>query len=683
MGALQAGDVRAEYILSSSHTPEEPLSRIRKAHKSGRKSRALLVVACISGLIFATAGAALAFAAATLASYEQDLPRLRTGDLRRADQTTKLYSSDGYLLTSLHAEENRVVLPLSRIPRQTQQAIVDIEDERFRLHHGVDLEAVARAIRVNLASGAVVEGGSTIDQQYVRIILGSREKTLRRKIREALLAYRLERILTKEEILSRYLNTVYFGQGAYGVEAAAMTYFRKHAPKLTLAESALLAGLIRSPNRLSPRARRDAVLRKMFALRHITKAQLDGGLRQPIHVFEPRPATSAAPYFTEHVRKILIDRYGADAVFKGGLRVRTTLSLKMQRAADSAWRSVLGGHADPSVAIVAVDPRNGHIKAMAGGRSFAAAKYNLATQAHRQPGSAFKTFVLAAALEEGVPPEKRYESAPALIELPEGGTWNVSNATEGSGGGLMTVRDATVHSVNAVFARLVMDIGAEKVATTAADVGIVTPTGENPAIALGGLRRGVTPLDMASAYGTFANHGVWMEPMAIGKVTDSSGRLVEAEQPVSSAGVTARTARLVTDILQQVIERGTGTGADIGRPAAGKTGTTQTYRDAWFVGYVPSLAASVWVGYPRRQRSMADVHGIAVKGGTFPAMIWARFMRKALAGVRPVPFAKPGVGLVRAKVCTESDFLATRRCPDTVFAQFARGTQPTTRCRIH
>lgn len=666
------------------------MSRIRKAHQAHRFRKVMLVVLPLAGLAAAAIVFLALFIAGTLLSYGQDLPKLRKGDLPRADQTTKIYAVDGRLLANLFAEQNRVVLPLSKIPANVRQAVIDIEDQRFWSHNGVDVKAIARAIRTNLASGAVLEGGSTIDQQYVRNVLITREKTLRRKIREAMLAYRLEQILSKKEILERYLNTVYFGESAYGVEAASVTYFGKHAARLTLPEAALLAGLIKSPNRLSPHAnpdlamaRRNVVLRKMYRLGHVGRAQLLAAMATKVRVVPPRPPASPVPYFAEYVKQLLIDRYGPYAVFRGGLRVRTTINLKVQRMAESAWRSVLGRRTDPSVAIVAIDPRTGFIGAMVGGRSFATSKYNLATQAHRQPGSAFKPFVLATALEEGVSPNKEYDSAPALIHLPGGGTWNVDNATEGGGGDPMPLRDATVHSVNAVFARLIMDVGPEKVASTASDCGITTPINSNPAIALGGLRRGVTPLEMASAYGTFANGGVSQEPIAVVEVRDSSGALIDKSDPIGTLGVSAGTAWLVTDILKGVITDGTGTEAGIGRPAAGKTGTTQAYRDAWFVGYTPQLVTSVWVGYPNRERPMTNVRGIAVKGGTFPAMIWARFMRAALAGVRATDFAKPGRDLVRVKVCTESDLLATRYCPSVAVAQFARGSQPTKRCTLH
>lgn len=629
-------------------------------------------------------------AVGTVLSFGEDLPRLRKGDLPRPDQTTKIYASDGSLLATLFAEQNRQPLSINNIPWVVTQAVIDIEDERFWTHEGVDFKAVARAVRVNMASGQVLEGGSTIEQQYVRAILISREKTLKRKIREAMLAYRLGRVLSKSEILERYLNTVYFGQSAYGIEAAAVTYFGKHAGKLTLSQAALLAGLIKSPNRLSPHAspveakrRRNVVLRKMYALKHVKPEQFRAALAAPLGVRSPRPPRSRTPYFTEYVKQQLIDKYGAGMVFRGGLRVRTTIDLRLQAVAERAWRAVLGRGSDPSVAIVAVDPRNGFIRAMVGGRGFVKSKYNLATQAHRQPGSAFKPFVLATALEEGMSPNKKIDSAPALIDLPNGGTWNVGNATEGSGGAPMRLRDATVHSVNAVFARLVMDIGPEKVAATAGDLGIRTRLENNPAIALGGMRRGVTPLEMASAYGSFAQTGVNYEPVAVIQISNARGRVIDTAQPLGMSGVSAGTAYLVTDILRDVIGKGTGTQADIGRPAAGKTGTTQSYRDAWFVGYVPTLAAAVWVGYPGTERPMTNVRGIAVKGGTFPAMIWARFMRRALAGRPVVAFRSAGRDLVKVKVCTESDLRATKYCPDTAEGQFVRGSEPRTNCNLH
>ncbi|RJQ54687.1 MAG: PBP1A family penicillin-binding protein, partial [Actinobacteria bacterium] len=631
-----------------------------------------------------------AVAAAVLLDATSDLPQLTRRSLPAPSQTTKLYDSRGHLLASLYAEQNRVMLPLAKIPLHVQQAVVDAEDRRFWTHEGVDTKAIVRAVQVNLSTGELLEGGSTITQQYVRNSIISPERTLRRKVRETVLAYQLEKVLTKEEILERYLNTVYFGQSAYGVEAAAVTYFGKHISGLSLADSALLAGIIKSPNRLSPhvdadaaRRARDRVLGQMYRQGHLSKKDYEVAVRSQVRVVPRRPPKSAAPYFSDHVTRLLIQRYGAAVVFKGGLRVRTSMDLSVQRKAEKAWRSVLGRKSDPGVSIVAIDPRNGLIRAMVGGRDFGSSKYNLATQAHRQPGSAFKPFVLAAALEQGVSPSKTYASGPALIRLAGGGTWNVDNATEESGGPPMTLRAATIDSVNGVFARLVMDVGPEKVAAVASDLGISTPLTPNPAIALGGLRRGVTPLEMASAYGSFANNGQWVEPTAIVEVRDSAGKVLDRAAPARATAVRPGTAALVTDILQSVIEEGTGREARIGRPAAGKTGTTQQYRDAWFVGYAPTLSAAVWVGFPGRESPMTNVRGIAVKGGTFPARIWAAFMRSALSETAATEFGPETGKTVKATVCTESSLLATAYCPSRRVAEFVSGAQPAKRCDIH
>ncbi len=665
------------------------MSRKRRSRRS-RAHIILAVLGALAALVVAAFALVAVAAAALLADYTRDLPKLTKTSLPRPEQTTKLYASDGHLLTSLYVDQNRVLLPLKKIPLHTRRAIVDIEDHRFWEHQGVDTKAIARAIRANLTSGQLLEGGSTITQQYVRNGVISPERTLRRKIREALLAYRLEQVLSKTEILERYLNTVYFGQSAYGVEAAAVTYFGKHAGKLSLAESALLAGLIKSPNRLSPhtnlqgaRTARNRVLAMMLRLGHISKAQYEQAIRSRVKVSPPRQPSSVAPYFTDHVKQRLIERYGADTVFRGGLRVKTTIDLRMQREAERAWRAVLGRPGDPSVAVVALDPRNGAIRALVGGRDFRSSKYNLATQAHRQPGSAFKPFVLAAALEEGVSPGKKYPSGPVRIRLPGGGTWNVDNATEGSGGPPMTLRDATIDSVNGVFARLIMDVGADKVVTSASELGIKTPLAGNPAMALGGLPHGVTPLEMASAYGSFANGGQWLAPWAVVSVTDSSGNTLESPTPVGRQAIRPQTAAVITDILRGVIREGTGTEAEIGRPAAGKTGTTQQYRDAWFVGYTPELSVAVWVGYPDVERAMTNVRGVAVRGGTFPARIWARFMIAALSRTSATAFADARRGLVKVKVCSESALLPNEYCPSVTIAEFVRGAQPSNACNLH
>ncbi len=566
-----------------------------------------------------------------IASALKEMPRLSLDKPIVNAQTTKVFASDGSLIADLFVEQNRVIIPLSDISLHLQHAVVSIEDERFYDHQGVDIKAIARAIYINLRSGEIVEGGSTISQQYVKNSFITPEKTMQRKIKEAILAYQLERTLSKKKILENYLNTIYFGHSVYGAQTAAQFYFNKDAKDLTLDEAAFLAGLIRSPNRYSPYinpekalARRNTVLKKMASLGFITPKEAEAAMALPIKVSPPEQKIAVAPYFLEYVKQMLIDKYGANMVFKGGLRIYTTLDLKMQQAAEEAVSKVLDRPDDPSAALVAIDPKTGYIRALVGGKDFNTQKFNLAVQGHRQAGSAFKTFVLTTAIDQGISPNKVYRSTPVTIKLP-GKDWEVHNYTEGSGGPPMSIKAGTIHSVNCVYARLIMDVGPQNVVDMAKRMGIVTPLEPYPAIALGGLKTGVTPLEMASAYGTLANQGVHIKPTPVIKIMDSSGKVIEKNRNVKRSAMDPSVAYMVTDILQDVISYGTGTRARIGRPAAGKTGTTQNYRDAWFAGYTPDLVAAVWVGHPKAQISMLRVHGIRVAGGTFPAQIWARF----------------------------------------------------------
>ncbi|MFZ3062412.1 MAG: PBP1A family penicillin-binding protein, partial [Actinomycetota bacterium] len=576
-----------------------------------------------------------------VAGYMGNLPELNSYRSVSKDQTSKVYAADGTLLTSLHAEQNREIIPLDQIPLNLQRAAIAIEDERFYNHRGVDLKAILRALYTNIKTGQVTEGGSTITQQYVRNSFISPEKTLLRKIKEAALAYQLEKKYSKKKILELYLNTVYFGQGCYGVETAAKTFFGKPAKDLSLAESALLAGLPGAPNYFSPYInpklalqRRNTVLEKMVSQKYISRKEAEEAKKEPIRVLPIKTEEQIiAPYFVEHVKLSLIDKYGANVVYRGGLRIYTTLDLRMQQIAEEAVGSTLSEPDDPSAALVAIEPKTGYIKALVGGRDFKNNKFNLATQAKRSPGSAFKPFTLAAAIENGISPNKTYDSSsPRNIKVPDG-VWRVENYEGRQFSGSMSIREATVWSVNAVYAQLIMDVGAQKVADTAQKMGILTPVPPYPAITLGGLDEGVSPLEMASAYGTLADDGVYVKSTAILKVTDAQGNIIEQNKSTGKQVIGKNTARAVNNILKEVINRGTGTRALLGRPAAGKTGSAEYMQDAWFVGYAPELSTAVWMGYPNGSIRMSSVHGYAPYGGGIPALIWRKFMSAALEGL--------------------------------------------------
>lgn len=618
-------------------------------------------------------------------------------------ESTKIFTNSNppVLIAELHGPENREVLSGDEIPQVMRDAVVAIEDSRFYEHQGVDFWGILRAFWTNIRRGEIVQGGSTITQQLVKNLYVGSERTYSRKLREAVLAYQLERKWSKEKILNEYLNIVYFGEGAYGVGAAARTYFGISAKELSLDQAALLAGLLKAPSAYSPRsnpegalARRNLVLNKMYQQQFITSAQLQEALAAPLQlVAAAKTKTSDFPYWVETIREQLVAKYGASRVLGGGLRVYISMDPKLQRAAEQAVAAILNQPGDPEAALVCVDVRTGYLVAMVGGSDFTKRQFNLATQGRRQPGSAFKPFALVAALKAGISPENVYESGPVTFDLP-GGPWQVSSEDRGR----ITLKEATAISSNGVYARLVMEIGAQAVADAAYALGITTPLGDppNPAVALGGLKTGVSPLEMAMAYATLATGGERLTsqtvfdpsqanwPITIVRVTDARGRVLDENSVVRTRVLDEGLAALVTSCLREVIHSGTGKAADIGRPAAGKTGTTQNYCDAWFVGYTPELVTAVWVGYPDTRQPMTSVHGITVTGGSFPAQIWAKFMRTALENAPVTDFdLRPAASWISAQICKESGFLAVEECPEKVFRLFPKGQSPDKLCPLH
>lgn len=568
-------------------------------------------------------------------------------------QTSFVYAADGSLLGAIPAERNRQPVPLRAVSPWLRKATIAIEDRRFYRHGGVDYEGIARALWRDVTAQRVVEGGSTLTQQLVRNLYISRERTVARKLREACLAIELNRRWSKRRILQEWLNTVYFGNRAYGVEAAAQTYFSKPARDLTLTEAALLAGLPQAPSRYDPffdpkaaLARRDLVLQAMLDNGDITQRQYDRAVARRDLGLRPGELYTRIrePYFFGYVRDQLIAAYGANTVRSGGLRVYTTIVPAFQRAAERAITQTLSEPGDPAAALVAIDPRNGAIRAMVSVTpNRRGNQFNLAAQARRQAGSTFKTFVLTAAVAQGIDPSSTtYVSAPFHYRpTPSAPAWNVSTY-DGSYAGPISVRRATLRSDNTVYAQLTLDVGPEAVAAMARRLGVRTPLASVPSIGLGSIA--VSPLDMASAYATLAAGGVYSEPMAIRKVVLPGGR----EDRGPGWGTSKRTrvipdgvAYEVTKILEENILYGTGRRARLARPAAGKTGTTDDHADAWFCGYTPDVAAVVWVGYPQAEIPMDNVHGIAVSGGSFPAEIWRLFMERALRSSPPRDWPEP------------------------------------------
>jgi penicillin-binding protein 1A len=595
-------------------------------------------------------------------------------------QTTFICGSDVFAtcdqnnsMAQLQATENRVTVTFDQIPPVLVQAVVATEDREFFNHNGVDPQGVARALLANLRDDPLKQGGSTITQQYVKNTYLTSERTLDRKIDEAVLAIKLERELSKKEILERYLNTIYFGRGAYGVEAAARAYFGKDVQQLGLPEAAYLAGIIRepeaadanrpstdplaAPSRQEATTRRHDVLKAMLDTNYINQAQFDAVDKMGWEYVLPRTAANnygtvkyadlGSEYVIDYVRKQLEDTaHFTDAqIFGGGLRVYTTIDWNMQKAAYNAISSNLNLPTDPASSIVALD-NQGRVKVMVGGSNYKTSQVNLAVGSDgggggRQPGSSFKPIALAEALTQGMPITKTYNAPPTLnIKLKEDGSnWHVANyADEGLGD--LNLVDMTRESSNTAYAQLIEDVGVKNVTTLAHQMGITADLPEVPSVVLG--TGDVSVLDMASVYSTFMDSGEHFQPVIISKVTDAKGNVLYQPTLTPTKVLDPQVASTASWILDQVVESGTGTGAQFGQPVAGKTGTTEHFRDAWFVGYTCQLTAAVWVGYPGAEtKYMDDVHGQQVAGGTFPASIFRSFMGPATNGLQSCPFTPP------------------------------------------
>ena len=626
--------------------PLPPRTRPRRRTRSRGHGKRLVLVA---GLVVLLAAAGVAAGAAVFTFRERcDLSALRPVKI---GQNSFVYAADGSLLGAIPAERNRQVVPYGQVSPWLVRATVAIEDRRFYSHDGIDAEGIARALWRDLKAGKVVEGGSTITQQLVRNLYISNERTVERKVTEACLAVKLEGEQSKRWILAQYLNSVFYGNFAYGAEAAARTYFSRSARALTLPQAALLAGLTQAPSLYNPladanraTARRNEVLAAMRDQGMITAAQYRFASRSRIGLEPGRLYEEIRePYFFGYVRDELVRAYGAERVRSGGLRVYTTIQPRWQRLARIAIRRTLTAPNDPAAALISIDPGTGAIRAMTAivpGR--ANNQFNLLSQARRQPGSTFKTFVLAAAVEQGMDPSSTYYvSAPFTYRPdPDGncddGSWWCVKTYDSSYVGWTSVSRATLRSDNSVFAQLTLDVGARRVASLARRLGVRTPLAVRgqfpPAMGLGSVA--VSPLDMASAYATLAAGGIYTKPTAIRKVVFPNGKPDKrwATRHRRARVIPDGVADVVTRILEDNIRSGTGTRAALSRPAAGKTGTTDEHADAWFVGYTPGLATAVWMGYTRGEIPMRNVHGISVSGGSFPAEIWRRFMEPALAG---------------------------------------------------
>ncbi len=623
------------------------------------------VVLAVAGLLVGAGAAIGAHLPSVDALY--DLP----------SEATRIYSSDGQLIASLY-RENRDSIPLSQVASNLPRAVIDTEDADFYRHRGFSLRGVARAGLRNLHDRGYAEGGSTITQQLARNMFLTSEKSLTRKIAEILLAVQIERRLTKDEILERYLNPVYFGQGAYGVETAAEVYFGKPASKLSLPESAMLAGLIRAPSYYSPyehldraRTRMGEVLGRMVEQGDITARQMADAERAPLHLAAKTNAGLIgirAPYFVSYILPGLLQRYGEEMLYKGGLRVYTTLDLKMQAAAEEQVRRALDGAKRDHLraqqgAMVVIDPRTGSVRAMIGGYDFRTSQFNRAWQAHRQPGSAFKPFTYTVAVMRGIPPTHMLLDAPIEFPMPDGSVWKPTDF-EDKWHGPVTARYALENSLNTATIRLEQEVGPRAIVDLAHRMGIESKLEPELALTLGA--SDVTLLEITSAYGVFANGGIRAEPLAVTRVTDYHGKVLEEHVADRHVVLSPQVAYVMTDMLKGVVARGTGTAANIGIPQAGKTGTADDYRNAWFIGFTPSIVAGVWFG---NDDNSPMNH---VVGGSLPARTWAAFMKQILPMLSKDDWTSPD-GVVQATVCaTDANAAGCTTHPEV----FIRGTEP-------
>jgi penicillin-binding protein 1A len=631
----------------------------------------------------------MVFGAASYFYFSHGLPSIENLKNYKPATITRFYSGDGEVIGEFFIEK-RTVVPLEKIPNHLIQAIVAGEDARFFQHKGLDYWAIFRALLKNLFSGEMIQGGSTITQQVVKSLLLTPEKSLTRKIREAILAFKIEKYLSKEEILYLYLNQIYFGQGAYGVATAAENYFGKPVEEINVAESALLAGLPQAPSKYSPHTNPEqAKRRQIYVLNRMVEEGLIShdeslrALRTPIKITGKHPPhAEKAPHFVEHVRKYIESKYGKDALYKGGLQVYTTIDLETQRLAQAAVESglreiekrqkYLSGESSPAVegALICFDLETGHIRAMVGGRNFKRSQFNRATQALRQTGSAFKPIVFASALDKGYTPASVIVDAPIVFEFGNK-KWKPKNYDE-KFSGPTTLRNALAQSVNVVTVKIARDIGIDYIRDYAKNLGISAGLHDHLAMALGS--SSITPFELTKAYAVFANQGKPFKPVFVQKVLDREGNLLEEHLPLHPQEdpeqvISPQTAYLMTHLLESAVQSGTGWRAkSLGRPVAGKTGTTDQFYDAWFIGYTPELITGVWVGFDE-DKSLGENE----TGARAAAPIWVSFMSKALKNREVKDFLVPeGIEFMKVDPKTGQMSLAK----GAILECFKEGTGP-------
>ncbi len=666
-GAAGGGPPDGDRVLALGAPPGGGDGRRRKPRLKKLRLLMVLLPLVLLALVSAVFGMIMAIAS--------DLPALENRSEYKAAKNSILLDVNGNAIGVLTGRDNRILVQSGDIPTTMKEAMIAVEDKRFYTNSGIDLKGIGRAFVADVFKQRAAQGASTITQQFVKNALRAQNKrTIFEKVREAALAYHLTRKWSKDKILTEYLNSIYFGNGAYGIESAARTYFG-HDPSsnqnncgttgqplcvhglLRPEEAALLAGVVASPSAFDPvthqaaaKRRRDLVLKDMYTQGFLNSAQYQAAISQTLpfsrYIIPPQEKViePGVAYFTTWIKQQLVDRYHVPQAFDGGLVVHTTLDLELQRKAEAAISGYLADPSGPSAALVAIDNATGEVRALVGGRDFNRSPFNLATQGQRQPGSAFKPFVLAQALKEGISPDSVWTSQKKVFIVPgsRGKEHFTVNNYEGAYAGSRTLAEATTVSDNSVYAEVGIKAGTKAIAKLAASAGIRTPVSTNPAITLGGLRRGVTVLDMAHAYETIAHDGQrvygtlgapMQGPVGIHSVTVPGQSQPDRNRILLRRVIPSPVDQTEQSILNTVVTSGTGKAADIGVFAAGKTGTTENYGDAWFVGFTrgdathPGLTVAIWVGYPDRLRSMStDFNGSPVAGGTFPALIWHDFM---------------------------------------------------------
>ncbi|MGD0152809.1 MAG: PBP1A family penicillin-binding protein [Thermacetogeniaceae bacterium] len=670
------------------------LSKQRKRKRRLKPTRVITLVAMLILISLVLVGCGnFAWAIITLPSWD---PNKLTGS-----SSTIVYDRHDQAASQVFADENRTPVPLAELPPYLPQAFVAAEDNRFYEHIGIDPQAIARALWADLRGGAKTEGGSTITQQLVKNAYLSDVKSLRRKIQEAVLALVVERHYSKQEILEMYLNRILFGNGAYGIQAASVLYFDKNAKDLTLAESALLAGIVRSPSNYNPFAspdlakrRQEIVLDQMVKYGKITQAEAGQAKQQKLQYHEGAKSSYQYPYYTDQViseAEGILQQQGLtldaaqNLIYKGGLKIYTALNMPAQQKMEDVFANKANFPADykgqqVQGAMVLVDQHTGQIQALVGGRQHSVMRpFNRATQAKRQPGSAIKPIVVySPAIEKGYTEAFVQDDVPATFGPKT--FYNYDDQYRG----LITMRIAVQNSINTYAVKLLNQIGVDYGYSYAIRMGITTldpARDRNLSLALGGITNGISPLEMAGAYSAIANQGIYIQPYAIRKILDQNGGLMYEAKPQQKVVMSEQTSYVMTDLLENVVKAGTGTNAQLGRPAAGKTGTTTDKTDAWFMGYTPEYTGAVWIGFDKEatMETMNDVFG-----ATYPAYIWKAVMQKATEDLPVTDFPMPA-GLVRATVCSKSGQLPNAFCPQDELENdlFVQGTVPSETCDVH